>query len=202
MNDVQLFTVGHSNHSFADFARLLSAHRISCVVDVRSVPSSRMFAQFNKNLLADGLKQNQIKYLFFGLEFGARRSEPFLLDEKGVVDFEKVQQTIEFQRAATRIFKGLALDFNIALMCAEANPLECHRFGMVARYFAEKNVPLAHILNDCTTRTHFELEDELLAAYQNRFAAPQLFDGAMSRAEKLRRVYQWRNQEIGFLPKL
>ncbi|HJT23377.1 MAG TPA: DUF488 family protein, partial [bacterium] len=43
-----LYTVGHSSRSFEEFLKLLRAHGIGRIVDVRTVPKSRRVPWFNK----------------------------------------------------------------------------------------------------------------------------------------------------------
>ena len=91
MKKQTIYTVGHSNHLPEYFLELLKEHSINMLIDVRSVAASSYNPQFNKELLSNYLKKNGIKYMHFAKEFGARHSEPELLDEDGKVDFEKVR---------------------------------------------------------------------------------------------------------------
>lgn len=84
-----VYTVGHSNHPIEEFLKLLVKHNINCVCDVRSMPYSRFTEQYNRENIKEYLSEHNIKYLFFGEEFGARREEKSLLTD-GMVDFEKV----------------------------------------------------------------------------------------------------------------
>src|SRR4051794_3069135 len=127
-----VYTVGHSTHSAEYFLELLTEFSINCVVDVRSLAASRFNPQFNKNKLAGFLAANGITYLHFAKEFGARRSDPNLLDEDGRVDFDKVRASEDFKNGVERIRQGVAKGFTIALMCAESDPMDCHRFLMIS----------------------------------------------------------------------
>ena len=141
-----IYTIGHSNHPAEYFLELLVAHGVDCVVDVRSIPSSQYNPQYNKPNLAAYLHENDIIYLHFGREFGARRTNAFLHDEDGRVDFEKVRQTEAFRLGTVRLEQGIEKGFVPALMCAEADPLECHRFSMIANYLKEHGYEVQHIL--------------------------------------------------------
>ena len=129
----QLFTIGHSNQSQEEFLAMLRRYGVDCVVDVRSVPASKYSPQFNMEVLRRFLKQNGVEYLHFGREFGARRTD--CINEDGQGDFEKAVTTADFLSGVERVKKGADKGYHIALMCSEANPLECHRFSLVARYF-------------------------------------------------------------------
>jgi hypothetical protein len=72
----ELFTIGHSTHSWEKFLELLRQHRIETVADVRSSPYSQFNPHFNREPLQLALRQQGISYVFLGEELGARRSEP------------------------------------------------------------------------------------------------------------------------------
>ena len=80
-------------HQIDFFHELLKAYSINCLIDVRSVAASFYNPQYNKEPLSNFLKANGINYLHFAEEFGARHTDPDLLDEDGNVDFEKVRKS-------------------------------------------------------------------------------------------------------------
>ncbi len=160
-----LYTIGHSNQSFEEFLEMLQTIGVQAVADVRSVPASKYTPQFNREPLQAALKRNGIAYLPFGEEFGARRTDS--LDADGKVNFEMAVETPAFLHGTERVKKGLEKGYKIALMCSEANPLECHRFAMVSRWFYEHGVDVEHIVHDAehntVLRSHKELQDEMVA---------------------------------------
>lgn len=87
-----LFTVGLSNHSADYFAELLDAFGFTCVVDVRSTPMSVYNPQFNWEPLDAFLKNRGILYGHWAAEFGARHTDPALLDADGRVEFDIVSR--------------------------------------------------------------------------------------------------------------
>lgn len=70
--------------------------------------------------------------MHFAEEFGARQSDPDLLDEDGKVDFEKVRKSWNFKNGAQQLWHEINKGLTIALMCSESEPLDCHRFSMVS----------------------------------------------------------------------
>src|SRR5205085_440349 len=132
MSEKVIFTVGHSTHEPQDFLGLLTSNSVNCVIDVRSTPFSTRVPQFNKETLKQYLEENNIIYLHFPKAFGARQKDPELLDETGRVDFEKVRRSEYFREGMDKLRRCLERGFTIALMCSEANPLDCHRFGMIS----------------------------------------------------------------------
>lgn len=128
-----LFTVGCSTHSSESFIDILKNNTINAFANVRSNPYSRHTPQFNTDQLKLLLENHTIHYLSFGEEFGARRSESETYSD-GKVNFSKVMQIPVFLRGVNRIKDGLAKGYQIALMCTEKDPVDCHRFILVATF--------------------------------------------------------------------
>jgi hypothetical protein len=141
-----LYTVGHSNHSIEKFVGLLSANGITAVADVRSRPFSRRHPQFNKERLAAALAHQGIAYVFLGKELGARSEDPTCY-ENGKVQYPRLAATPAFKAGIERVMAG-AEKFRIALMCAEKEPLDCHRTLLVSRALESAGTSIAHILAD------------------------------------------------------
>lgn len=197
----KLYTVGHSNGTAEELLNLLRLAGINCLVDVRSVPASSYNPQFNKEALSRFLKENGLYYLHFGEEFGARRNDAII---DGQVNFEKAVTTDAFLRGVTRIENGLNKGFNISFMCSEANPLACHRFSMVSRFFYDKGYDVFHILHSREIKTHEELEQMMIQSYLNKRnpvlrEVDDLF-GDYSKDDQRRDAYRLKNEEIGYRP--
>jgi len=141
-----LYTVGHSNHSIEKFSGLLTANGITAVADVRSRPFSRRHPQFNKERLAAVLAQHNIAYVFLGKELGARSEDPSCY-ENGKVQYGRLAATPAFKAGIARVLAG-AEKFRVALMCAEKEPLDCHRTLLVSRALQSVGAEITHILAD------------------------------------------------------
>ncbi|MBI5916468.1 MAG: DUF488 domain-containing protein [Bacteroidetes bacterium] len=196
-----IHTIGHSNLPAEEFLRLLQLHGVDCVVDVRSTPASQYNPQYNKPVLANFLKENDILYLHFGREFGARQPNTMLHDDEGKVDFEKVQATAAFREGVKRLKEGVEKGFFPALMCAEADPLECHRFSMISDYLVERGFEVVHILKDGTVASQEDLEQELLKKFAKKLPQPTIFEPNISRDDQLKAAYRLHNQQVGWSPK-
>lgn len=158
-----VFTVGHSNHSLEEFVALLQQHGVSAVADVRSAPYSRFHPQFNREPLKAALENAGIRYVFLGRELGARSNDPKCYED-GRVRYTMLAQTDLFAEGLRRVLEG-SRQFTVALMCAEKEPLECHRTLLVARALDEQDVPVVHILVDGTSETHQDAMRRLLAVH-------------------------------------
>jgi uncharacterized protein (DUF488 family) len=193
-----IYTVGHSSHAPEYFLELLQAYDIDHIVDVRSVPASKFNPQYNQKPLAAFLQLHGIRYLHFPQEFGARHTDPELWDETGRVDFEKVRHSEAFRTGVRRIETGLERGYRIALMCSEAEPLDCHRFAMISVHFAQMGYTVSHILKDKTLLDNKGLEEKLMEKYHKKLPRPSLFEPDISQKEQLEAAYRLRNKDIGW----
>jgi len=195
----EVFTVGHSNHKIEYFLELLQFQNVDCLIDVRSLPASKYNPQFNQKPLKEVLKNNGITYMHFKNEFGARQNNADLLDENGQLNFQLFRKTYDFQQGIERVDIGVSKGFRIALMCSEGNPLECHRFSMIANYLDEIGFEVKHILKNKTIKTHRQLEEDLLKKYSKKLPDISLFQPEIDEKSKLKEVYKLHNREIGWI---
>lgn len=147
-----VLTIGHSNHRLGDFMDLLRGHAITAVADVRSAPYSRLNPQFNREDLRNALKANRISYVFLGRELGGRPADRSCYFE-GRVQYRKLAQTPLFKKGVDRVLRG-AESYRVVLLCAEAEPLVCHRALLVAQELASVGTDVVHIRADGTLEPH------------------------------------------------
>jgi len=147
-----LYTIGHSNHPIEHFLGLLRQHGVTAVCDVRSKPYSRYNSQFDREALKSALEAAGIAYVFLGKELGARSDDPscYLY---GKVQYTKLAQTALFREGLRRVRDGMK-SYTIALMCAEKEPLDCHRTILVSRQLAESGLGIEHIHEDGSLESH------------------------------------------------
>jgi len=155
-----VYTIGHSNHGEAVFLSLLQTHGIEVIADVRSRPYSQYNPQFDREALKKSLKAVGIEYVFLGDELGARSDIPSCY-ERGKVRFDRLAETVAFRNGLARVEKGAA-EYRVSLMCAEKEPIECHRTILVARHLVERGIAVHHILADGSVETQAEVLDRLM----------------------------------------
>jgi uncharacterized protein (DUF488 family) len=199
MYDNVIYTIGHSTHSQESFLGLLNNYAVNCVVDVRSTPFSAHVPQFNKETLRQYLDDHGIVYLHFPKAFGARQRDPELLDDSGRVDFEKVRQSKSFREGIDKLRQCLDRGVKVALMCSEGNPLDCHRFSMIAYQLAKDGFLVRHILKTGDVVDNKDLERLLLARYAQKLTERSLFDHRSMNEAQVELAYKLRNKEIGYL---
>lgn len=142
----RILTIGHSNHSADHFVELLRAHHVAAVADVRSAPFSRYTPQFNKQALKEHLDRAGIGYVFLGRELGARTSDRSCYVD-GRVQYALLAQTDAFEAGLRRLLRG-AEERQVAVMCTEKDPLDCHRTVLITRALVSAGATVDHILGD------------------------------------------------------
>jgi uncharacterized protein (DUF488 family) len=155
-----IYTIGHSNHAARRFIDLLQGAEIACVADVRSTPFSRRNPQFSQKALAASLKDAGIEYWFLGDALGARPKDQDCYED-GKVSYARIAATSAFQDAIGDLI-ARSHDKRIAMMCAEKEPLECHRTILVGRALAQRGTELLHIHADGRIEPQSMLEERLL----------------------------------------
>lgn len=155
-----IYTLGHSNGPIERLIGLLGQYSITAVADVRSQPYSRFNPQFNREALAASLKAVRIEYAFLGQELGARSEDPSCY-RNGRAQYSLMAKTAIFQRGVDRLLEG-AERFRIAILCAEKEPLVCHRGILISRYLCEHGISVLHILEDGSLENHEDALTRLL----------------------------------------
>jgi uncharacterized protein (DUF488 family) len=156
-----LFSIGHSNIAAERFLALLRDASVDTIADVRSTPYSRRFPWFSGKALTATLMQHGMTYLAYGDALGGRPRDATLYRD-GVADYEAMARQPDFQMGLDRLIADAARS-RVCLMCAEREPLDCHRCLLVARSLAERGLTIGHILHDGTVEPHTATEQRLLA---------------------------------------
>jgi uncharacterized protein (DUF488 family) len=186
--DFDLLTIGHSNLPADAFVALAQDAGITAIADVRSVPFSRRFPWFSGGALAARLQGAEIAYLPFGDALGGRPRDPALYCD-GVADYEKMAAAPPFRAGLDRLSEAMGR-FRLCLMCAEREPLDCHRCLLVGRALAERGLALGHILIDGRIEPHAATQDRLLG---RSGGADDLFGAS---AERLAAAYRGRARKV------
>ena len=186
-----LYTIGHSNHKVDDFIHLLRQHGVTCVADVRSTPYSRYCPQFNQKSIAIALQTADIEYIYLGSQLGARPGNTHCYDENHV-NFEHVAQTKEFKLGLQRLSEA-ASKYQVALMCAEKEPLECHRCILICRHLKAYNLCIKHILADGGVENHGHTERRLVKMLN---IEATLFEPQQTQANLIEQAYVRQAQNL------
>jgi len=192
MEFMMIFTIGHSTHSIENFISLLKMRGITAIADVRSAPYSRFQPQFNREVLAQSLTDVGMEYVFVGDSIGGRSQNPNDYENNRVV-YSRLKRSPYFENGIARVIAG-SEKFNIALMCSEKEPLECHRMLLVGQNLHELGQQVAHINGDGSLESHSDAIKRLLKMF--KLDEPDLF---RSHAEILEEALLKQEQKVAFV---
>jgi uncharacterized protein (DUF488 family) len=151
-----IYTVGHSTHDIDEFVTMLQSFRIALLVDIRGLPGSRKFPQFDRENLEVSLPKNGIQYVYMRDLGGRRRAKK---DSKNIRwrnasfrGYADYMETKEFNDAVAEL-ASIAQDQPTAIMCAEAVWWRCHR-SMVADFLKTKGWKVFHIMAPGKSEEH------------------------------------------------
>lgn len=166
-----IYSVGHSTHTVQDFIKLLKSRGITAIADVRSAPYSRFQPQFNREVLTKSLKESGIEYVFVGDSIGGRSSNEDDY-ENGRVVYGRLKKSDNFESGLERVVLG-SEKYQLALMCSEKEPIECHRTLLVGQTLFERGISITHIHGDGTLEKHEDAIQRLLKIF--KLDEPDLF---------------------------
>jgi uncharacterized protein (DUF488 family) len=153
---MKVWTVGHSTRSGEEFIQILLGNRIEVLVDVRTFPMSRRYPQFNKDALAESLREAGITYKHQANLGGRRKPRPDSHNSawrneqfRGYADH---METEDFKNGVQELLE-LASSKRAAVMCAEAVWWRCHR-SLIADYLKAAGHEVIHILDEKKTEEH------------------------------------------------
>jgi uncharacterized protein (DUF488 family) len=154
---LKIWTIGHSTRAIDVFISLLEEHGVRLLVDVRSLPGSKRYPQFNQEALADSLGKAGIRYEHFPELGGRRKAKPESKNTawrnasfRGYADY---METEEFRKGVKRLLDLAADVGSPAIMCAEAVWWRCHR-SLVSDYLKAHGIEVIHILDANKTEPH------------------------------------------------
>jgi uncharacterized protein (DUF488 family) len=191
-----LFTIGHSNLELPDFLAILTSHGVEVLCDVRSRPGSFRNPQFNREPLEACLASAKVRYEFLGEVLGGRPSDPRAYSADGVVNYEERRKAADFCGGLDAALE-MSRDSNIAIMCAEEDPLHCHRFLMICPALVERGANPIHIRRGGLLESQRDAEDRLLKLHDlGGFTSDSLF--VSERGSAIKDALQRQAQEFAY----
>lgn len=168
---IPLHSIGHSNHPIDRFLALIRNAEIQLLVDVRSHPGSRFHPQFNRSTLEAALARAGVGYRWLGERLGGKSKDAGLLDAHGHPDYERMAATEAF-RGGIYELEGLAAEQRLAFMCAEEDPLRCHRTRLVTPALVARGLRVRHLRGDGRAIEHETLVVEPSSRQADLFGSP------------------------------
>lgn len=193
-----LYTIGYSGFSIDELIKTLKIHNISLLVDVRSNPYSKYYPEYNKDVFENQLRQCGIYYRNYAIEFGARQDNKNYYCNEGYLDFDKFSKSEQFLHGVDKLCKSMEQGFVFALMCAEKDPICCHRTILISRAFFEIGYNVVHLLDDGTTKSQEDINLYLIDKYYPDHDQFTMFDEMQDTDTLLKLAYRKQNAEIGY----
>lgn len=151
-----LFTIGHSTRNIEEFLDLLNSFHIRILADIRRLPGSRKFPQFDQDQLKKSLEENGIEYIYIENLGGRRKPSADSVNtvwrNKSFQAYADYMETESFADGAAELAK-LAQEKPTVMMCSEAVWWRCHR-SMVSDYFKAKGWEVLHIMGPGKATEH------------------------------------------------
>jgi uncharacterized protein (DUF488 family) len=153
----RIWTIGHSTRPIDIFISLLDENGIKLVADVRSLPGSKRYPQFNREMLARSLTEHGIRYEHFP-ELGGRRkatkdSRNTAWRNASFRGYADHMETEEFHKGVERLVDLAVESGPAAIMCAEAVWWRCHR-ALISDYLKVRDIDVIHILDASKSEPH------------------------------------------------
>jgi len=198
---MDIYTIGHSNYPVEKLIDMLKYFNIDCVVDIRGTPYSKYNVQYNKETIADTLKEAGFVYIYMAKELAAKRENKVSYNKEGYSDFEKVVIQKNFVTGIERLKAGCEKGYKIVVLGAMQDPIRCHRSILVGRALREHKFNVNHILDDYSLASQENIEKDLLNKYysnRNQITIDSLFGNHMNEKEMIEEAYRLANKEIGY----
>jgi uncharacterized protein (DUF488 family) len=151
---IQIYTIGHSNSASSDFVDVLRKNGVQIVVDVRSAPYSQYAPQFNREPIAELLAEAEIGYVYAGEYLGGRPQDPTCykhgkvptgkVDYLKLVDYAEVARRPWYLKGIERLVQ-IASERSTAVMCSEEDPHHCHRYYLIAPTLEARGLAVTHL---------------------------------------------------------
>src|SRR6266705_3089356 len=154
---MRIWTIGHSTRKIAEFISLLEENGIKFLADVRLLPGSKRYPQFNKEALAESLSARGIHYEHF-TELGGRRKPK--VDSRNTAwrnasfrGYADYMETKQFHKGIERLLDLTSEVGSAAIMCSEAVWWRCHR-SLISDYLKVRGIEVIHIVDANKTEPH------------------------------------------------
>lgn len=180
-----IYTIGYGSRSMEDFVRVLKAHGIEYLIDIRSAPYSRFKPEFSKNELEASLRGHGIRYIYLGNKLGGRPEDRDCYEDDKVV-YARVKEKTFYREGIARVQSAFGKHLRIVLMCSEGKPAECHRSKLIGGSLAELGIPVAHIDERDALRSQEDVLCELTDGQLSLFGDPDFTSRKRYGAEKPR----------------
>lgn len=163
-----VLTIGYGARELDEFLKLLLAHGVRYLIDVRSAPYSKFKPDFSRDALAQTARERGLEYVYLGDQLGGQPDDPACYAD-GKVVYEAVARRVAYQQGIERVVRAQARGLRIVLMCSEGKPELCHRTKLIGETLVTRGVPVAHIDENGVLLSQGEALDRLTGGQLNLF---------------------------------
>lgn len=161
MTDTTLYSIGHGSKKIEDFIEELKSFDIEYLLDIRSKPFSKWNPQFNQAALELELKNHGITYVFVGDTLGGLPEDRSCYDFNGKVVYDIIKEKQFFKQGLKRLTTANEKRIQLAIMCSESKPEECHRSKLIGQELRNKEISLKHIVSIKRVKSQETVMNEL-----------------------------------------
>ena len=192
-----VYSIGYSGFKIDELIDILKKEEISLVVDIRSNPYSNYYTDYDKDVLEKKLWKNRIYYRNYAEEFGARQNDRQYYPS-GYLDFELFAKSHKFLEGIRKLKESMQQKYKFVLMCAEKDPIRCHRAILVTKTFHELGYKVKHILPGDVKMTQIDVENRLLNTFFPDRHQLTFFEKNFSDKDYIAKAYKLCNAKIGY----
>lgn len=160
-----LYSIGHGNKSIEEFIEELKSFNIKYLLDIRSKPYSKWNPHFNQTNLKFALERNQIKYVFLGNVLGGLPDDRSCYNHEGKVLYDVIKDKEFFKVGLERLILANQKHLELAIMCSESNPVECHRTKLIGQELLKSEITLKHIISNKVVKSQQTVMNELTRGF-------------------------------------
>ena len=149
--DLPFYTVGHSTRTLEEFIALLRSVDVGLVVDVRRLPGSRRYPQFDQDALAASLTGAGLEYRRLASLGGRRPRDRAVPDEvngfwdnRSFHNYADHALTEEFRSGLAEL-RAWGAERTTTVMCSEAVWWRCHR-RIIADHLLAAGAQVLHLM--------------------------------------------------------
>ena len=157
MTKSTLFSIGHGNRTFDEFVKLLQNNGIKYLIDVRTIPYSKIFPQYNKETFESLLRREDITYVYLGDKLGGMPPDQSCYGPDGEVFYNTIIEKDFFKEGLERLIKANESDFCVVFMCSELKPENCHRSKLIGKALKDNGIIVNHIDEKGNIKDQFEV---------------------------------------------
>ncbi|MCD4664742.1 MAG: DUF488 domain-containing protein [Bacteroidales bacterium] len=161
MIESTIYSIGHGNKKMEDFIDELKSFDIHFLLDIRSKPYSKWNPQFNQSQLKIEIEKHDITYVFVGNILGGLPDDRSCYNYDGKVVYDLIKEKDFFKEGLRRLINANSKRINLAIMCSESKPEECHRSKLIGQELLKKEISLKHIISNKRIKSQQTVMNEL-----------------------------------------